>query len=390
MISLESGYGSEYVGFIVISITVSVFFVSRLFKNSRLLAAIPSILFVYGFPMLLSNIGVLPSADPFYEWCSHYIPGFSIVLLVMGSDYSRLFQIGRPAILALVTTSAAMTVSCIVVSLSFDQLFSVNMAQPAALLIGTWIGGTANMIAIHQSIGATNELLSAVIVADYLILFTLLSILIFMARFQVRFDKLSQRGVEGAGIEVETVSLPTELRRPEVDDVIFIVGIGILSVLLAQWASDLFFETSPIKTISRSALAVILLTLVGLALSCTPARKLNNAGSSSIALAAMYILIATIGAQADLSRLSEAPVIIMYALVVIILHLSIVIVLGFMLQIPLSLIAVSTMSAVGGTVSGPLVAQGYGRSDLIPIAILFAVTYFLFATPLGVLVAALL
>ncbi len=88
------------------------------------------------------------------------------------------------------------------------------------------------------------------------------------------------------------------------------IGMGMAGAVgvheLAQ--SDLFPTLGDPTIISKTTWAILIVVTGGLGLSLTRLREFEKVGASGLGYTALYLLLAGIGAQADLRAVIEAPV----------------------------------------------------------------------------------
>jgi uncharacterized membrane protein len=111
---------------------------------------------------------------------------------------------------------------------------------------------------------------------------------------------------------------------------------------------------------------------LGLLLSFTPVSALEQAGASRIGYAALYLLLAAIGAQADLKAVLDAPMFLATGMVWIAIHAAILLAVARLMRAPLFFFATGSMANVGGAASAPVVAGVY-HPALAPVGLLMAV-----------------
>jgi uncharacterized membrane protein len=118
---------------------------------------------------------------------------------------------------------------------------------------------------------------------------------------------------------------------------------------------------------------------VGLILSLTPMRRLEERGASRIGYAALYLMMAAIGAQADLRAVLEAPVFLVVGVVWISIHVATLLIVARLIRAPLFFVATGSMANVGGTASAPVVAAMY-HPAMAPVGLLMAVMGYVVGT----------
>jgi uncharacterized membrane protein len=109
-----------------------------------------------------------------------------------------------------------------------------------------------------------------------------------------------------------------------------------------------------------------------LILSFTGARKLEGAGASKIGSVMLYVLVATIGMQMDLSALLERPWLFVLGLIWISIHGGLMLLVAKLIRAPLFFMAVGSQANIGGAASAPVVASAFHPS-LAPVGVLLAV-----------------
>jgi uncharacterized membrane protein len=124
--------------------------------------------------------------------------------------------------------------------------------------------------------------------------------------------------------------------------------------------------------ISGTTWAVLLVVTVGLALSFTRLRELETVGASAAGYTALYLLLAAIGAQADLKAVIDAPVYLAAGAVWIAIHVGLLLIVARLIRAPLFFVATGSMANIGGAASAPVVAGVY-HPALAPVGLLMAV-----------------
>jgi len=127
-----------------------------------------------------------------------------------------------------------------------------------------------------------------------------------------------------------------------------------------------------VTIISQSTWAILFVVTAGLAFSFTPVRKLDEVGGSAVGNYALYALLATIGAQADLAKVAEFPAYMLAGVLWLAIHVAVMLVVARLLRAPLFLLATASMANVGGPASAPIVATTYHRT-LAPVGLVMAV-----------------
>jgi uncharacterized membrane protein len=142
------------------------------------------------------------------------------------------------------------------------------------------------------------------------------------------------------------------------------------------------------KVMSGFGWGILLTTALSVVFSFTRLRNLEDAGASSIGNTGLYLLLATIGASADLSiiRMNDIWLLAIGA-VWLAIHIAVLLLGAVLLRAPLFLVATGSMANIGGTASAPVVAAAFHPS-LAPVGLLMAILGGIIGTPVGLLVVA--
>src|SRR5690606_30950903 len=89
---------------------------------------------------------------------------------------------------------------------------------------------------------------------------------------------------------------------------------------------------------------VLFSTLIGIILSLTPARRLENAGASKMATVLLYMLIVTIGMQMDITAILENPGLFIVGVIWITIHALLLLLVGKLIKAPFFYYAVGSMA----------------------------------------------
>jgi len=113
----------------------------------------------------------------------------------------------------------------------------------------------------------------------------------------------------------------------------------------------------------------VLSTLVGLLLSFTRARKIENAGASRVGTVFLYFLIACIGMQMDFMKLFDRLELILIGVIWMSVHVIFIWYAARLVKAPLFYMAVGSQGNVGAAASAPVVAAAF-HPTLAPVGVL--------------------
>ena len=355
------------------AILALIFWLSGLPGLRRLFAVTPAVLYVYFLPTVGTSLGVSPASSPAYDWMVRYLLPFSLMLLMVTVDLRAILRLGGKALAMMLAGSAGIIVGGPLALAVFGRWLPPDAWKGMAALSGSWIGGSANLVAIKESIGTPDALLGPVIVVDTLVAYSWMAVLLVLSGYQERFD--ARVGADTAALDAvrRRLSAAEEGRRPvTVPELASILALGFVGAAVCVLVGDRLPKVGDPTILSHTTWTVILVTALGLALSFTPLARLERVGASRIGYLALYLMLAAIGAQADLAAVLELPMLLVAGVLWVLVHITILLIAARLLRAPLFFVATGSMANIGGTVSAPVVASVFNPA-LAPVGVLMGV-----------------
>ena len=245
------------------------------------------------------------------------------------------------------------------------------------------------MVALAQMAGTSDTMFGMMVIVDVAVANVWMGVLLFAAGRAAKIDRWT--GADTAAID-DLKRRVTEFeakntRSPALDDLVVIVAIGFLGMWLATLAGRQLGAVAPV--FSATVWKFIVVTLLAVGLSFSPARKLEGAGASKIGSLMLYVLVASIGAHADFTQMREAPVLVAVGAVWMLFHVAVLLLVARLIRAPMFFVAVGSQANIGGAASAPVVASAFHPS-LAPVGVLLAVAGYVLGTYAGLACMALL
>ena len=342
----------------------SISYLEKIFKY------LPPIIGIYFLPMLSSGIGIIPNDSSLYSWTSNYLLPPALILLLLSSNIKILSTLGSKAIGTMLFGTLGIVIGGPLSLLVFGSFLPEDAWMGLGALSGSWIGGSANMVAIGKSIGTSDNLFGSMIVIDTVVGYGWMGIVILISGHQKAIDKWNNadtRIIDDLNIKMNT----EDLKRPtSFNDLLMIVVIGLFFGIFSLEMGKLIPDLG--KVITSFGWTIILVSLIGIFLSFTKLSDLNNVGASHVGNLFLYILLGTIGAKANITQIGDLPYYIAIGIFWIFIHAIILFLGGRLLKAPMFLIATSSQANIGGVVSAPIIATVYKKS-LAPVGLLMGV-----------------
>jgi uncharacterized membrane protein len=355
------------------AVLATIFWLSERPRLEGVFRYLPPVIFAYFVPTISTTLGILPATSPVYDWMTRYLLPMALLLLMITVDVRSILKLGKTAAPMVVAGSLGIVLGAQVAYLVFGRWLPEEAWTGFAALSGSWIGGTANMVAIAESVGTPEEIFAPVIVVDTVVGYGWMGVLLLFSAFQPTFDRwlnADRSAIEDTNrrlAEVEAVRHPSTI-----PDLAVILGLGlsgaIVSVILGQRMPTLGDPT----IISHTTWAVLIVVTGGLLLSFTPVRKLEEVGASRMGYVALYLMLTGIGAQGDLRAVLDAPAFFLAGMLWIAIHAIVLIIAARLLRAPSFFIATGSMANIGGVGTAPIVAGIY-HPAMAPVGLLMAV-----------------
>ncbi|MDR7135350.1 putative membrane protein [Lysobacter niastensis] len=349
----------------------------------RLFSVLPPIVLTYLFVTALA-VGGLWRTTPDIEatqksLIAQLLPAL-LFLLMVGCDLRAILRLG-PRMLAVFACAMGSILAAIVLAyLIFRHWLPADGWKMLAALSATWTGGSANLVAVKQSIGLPDNLLPPVLLADALC-YSLWVVVLFSA---VRFAPTFNRWTRADARPLPVASAPNTSGEASAGGVLLWLGIALLvgngaAALAAALPSNGFLTTT--------AWTVLIATVVGLVLARTPLA--TSPVPSPLASAMLACLVATLASQSNFAGMAQAPLFVLVGLSVLLMHIALFLVAARLFRFDLYLCGISSLAQIGGVATAPVLAATYSRA-LVPAAVLLAMLGLVLGTGIGLFMAGVL
>ncbi|MGD8278915.1 MAG: DUF819 family protein [Gemmatimonadota bacterium] len=361
------------IGFLA-GILALIFWLSSLPALRKLFELTPPVIYVYFVPTIATTLGITPLTSPAYDWLTRYLLPVALFLLMISIDLPSIAKLGGMALAMMLAGTVGIVVGGPVAFLAFGHLLPPESWKGLAALSGSWIGGTANMVAVAESVGTPNSIMGPIIVVDTVVGYGWMGVVLFFSAWQSRWDRrigAKTEAIEEANAHLE--ALASKQRPTEMWHAAALVGVGLSVAVVCVALGEKLPVLGDPTIISHTTWAVLIVVTAGLILSFTPMRRLEEVGASKLGYVALYMLLTGIGAQADLRAVLAAPAFLAAGALWIAVHATILLIAARLLRAPLFFFATGSMANIGGAATAPVVAGVY-HPAMAPVGLLMAVS----------------
>jgi len=338
---------------------------------------IPAVVMIYAFSMLFASMGVFEYNDEInsiYKLTKTNLLPSMLFLMLLQVDFRHFFKLGKSLLISYVLAVFSIAAGFVLVSVMFS--FDSQMASAFGALAGSWMGGTANMIAVGSALGVSQEAFGYALIVDSVNYTLWVMLLLFLVPFAKFFNHFTKSGEKTAYLSDIGCACNMGAKRYWLL-IFFAVIVSLLSQLIAQKVQFLNTTTTIVLTAS----------ILGVVGSFTKLRDMN--GSSEVATTMLYIIIALIGSKAVFDSFSDVGYYVLAGFSVLVIHAFVMVIGAKIFRLDLFSIAVSSLSNIGGVASAPILAAAYNKS-LVSVGILMAIMGYLIGTFGGLFVGNLL
>ena len=350
---------------------------------------VPALLLCYLLPSMLNSFGIIDGASSkLYPVARDYLLPSSLVLLCVAIDFKAIVRLGPKAIIMFLTGTAGVMIGALVAFEAMRVIHPETVAgetwRGMTTVAGAWIGGGANQAAMREVFNVDATMFGQFVAVDILVGNLWTAVLLFMASRAAVFDRWTGADLTAINKVKESIEQyhAQHARIPTLTDIMVILAIAFgatglshfLGQMLVDWISTLPAEwrLQDYSLTSRFFWIVVIATTVGLLLSFTKARTLEGAGASRLGSVMLYVLVATIGMQMDLSALLDRPWLFLLGAIWILFHGGLLILVAKLIRAPLFMMAVGSQANIGAAASAPVVASAF-HPALAPVGVLLAV-----------------
>ena len=243
-------------------------------------------------------------------------------------------------------------------------------------LAGSWIGGTANMLATAEILETSPEQLGLAVIADNVVYIIWLPLLLMSRDFADRFNKWARVPADRlASMDAAAELHMEEDQAPTMPQYLYLLAVvtGVtwighaLAPGIASWIAE---NASGMKALfSETTVRILLVTTIALILSGTAVGKLPN--STAMGTALVYVFVAGMGARASVEGLAQAPWFVAGAFIWIAIHGAFCLAGAWLFRVDVHSVAIASAANIGAAASAPIVAAHH-RPSLVPVSILMA------------------
>ena len=320
----------------------------------------------------------------------------TLILLTMTINFRDLLALSRKSILVFLAGTVGIVVGGPIALWLVGQLSPGMLADRGAdsvwrglvCISGSWINGTPGQTSMKEIFGSSNEQYFVMLTVDTVIQNLWLAFLFFGVRTSTFFDRMLRadqtelQTIQKAGLERHQQKSERNpdgrfFRRLVLLSLLCLIGYLILNQF-TLYTSSYFHSMSIPESSVWSFLSkvvfwqVFFATSLGILLSFTPARGLDDVGATKIGNFFFYFLFSALGLRMDIFKLGGQWEFVVICVVWLLIHFVFLLVAARLLRAPFFFVAVGSQANIGGPATASMVAGAF-NPHLASVGVLLGV-----------------
>lgn len=348
------------------------------------------------FAMLLANLRIIPTDAPAYDFIWSYLVPLAIPFLLFQADFRKIWrESGRMFGIYLLASLGTAAGGVLAYLLLKNRIGAADAKSALAMFVGTYVGGSVNLVAMADAAGAGKNLVSASIVADNLLMVLYFFVLAALPASgwilrHYRHPIIDRRArIESSADEMAEVKKHHQTHKSRAAEYwkarpvsLADLATGFAAACMIVAVSKMlagFFEgaiagDSFAISLLRGLLGnqYMLITTITTALATFfPGFFGNISGAQEIGTFLIHIFFAVIGAPASIALIiRDAPLLLLFAAVIVLMNLVFSLAFGKLFSYSIEEITVASNANIGGPTTAAAFAIAKGWHTLIFPAIL--------------------
>lgn len=384
----------------IVSASVAIYLEQRYKWAAKLTGAIIALIFA----IIFSNFGIIPMEAPTWDIIWGYVVPIAIPLLLLQCNMRKIGkETGRLLIIFLIG-SIGTTCGAIIGFFALHE-YIPELAGIAGMFTGSYIGGTVNLVALSATFEVSGKMVSAVTVADNILMaiyfFALIampSIHFFRKYYTHPYVDKVERSCANSSENKTNAADFWQKKEISLKDLAFAISTAFAIVTVSKLLSLLFSYIVPnsntVWQMIYTLLTNLYLWITTISMLCaTFAHKFfgeikcaNELGTFLI-----YLFFFVIGVPASVPMIiSHSPLLLVFALIVVIVNMLFCLIGGKLLKFNLEDIILASNANIGGPTTAAAMAVSKGWIELIGPIMLIGTLGYVIGTYFGLIVGNIL
>ena len=365
--------------------TISIFLENRYKWAAKISGAIIGLLMA----ATLSNLGIIPVDSPVYDQVWGVVVPLAIPMLLFQCDLKQIWKESGRLVVIFLISSLGTVLGAFLGYLFLSKSIPV-LNHIAGMMVGSYIGGGVNFVAVSSAFEIPKELISAATVADNLLMvfyFLILLMIPSIGFFKKHFIFAYTEGVKEE--EKKAYGKDTVIT---VQDVAFVFAISVIIVTISFTLSEMISRLGDNSLIQLLSNKYLILTTLTVACSTFFAKHFKKiSGSNEIGTFLIYLFFVVIGIPASIEAIiAKSPLLLVFCAIMVFVNMFVTFlgakVFGFTIEEAI----LASNANIGGPTTAAAMAVSKGWHRFVAPTMLVGTLGYILGTYIGILVGNLL
>lgn len=353
--------------------------------------------------MILSNLKIIPVDAPTYDAVWDYVVPLAIPLLLYGANIKRIWKESGKLLVVYLISGIGTVLGAILAFMALKDKIP-GLYKAAAMMTGTYTGGSVNLVAMADAFEAGGELVSTSVVADNLLMAFYFFVLVavptmnfFLKNYKHPIiDKVEKEGATGEG-KTKAAQF-WGAKEISLKDIAFAVAISFIIVAISSNLADLLSSIIPTGNLGLDLLngllgnQYLIMTTVTMILATYFHDFFSSIhGAQEIGTFLIYIFFTVIGVPASISLIvTKSPLLLVFCAIIVFVNMLVTFLAGKVFKFNLEDMILASNANIGGPTTAAALAIAKGWDSLIVPTLLVGTLGYVIGNYYGILVGNLL
>ena len=345
-------------------------------------AKISALVIIVLLSIIISNINIIPSSAPVYDFVWEYCLPLALPLLLFKSDVRKICKESGQLLIAFVI-GAMGTVAGAFISYFIFKNYISELPGISAMMTGTYIGGSVNFAVLSSAFDVSVQSVSAATIADNL-------------NMAIYFIVLLSIPVRSKIIKSENLKQESKKEDNQFSVRSLAIGLAIATMIIAisDLVSGEFTKLIPTSNFLLSALQSMCgnrymwITTFSVLLATICSEKLGKlSGLQEIGTFFIYCFMFVIGAPASIAEIvKKSPLLLLFAMLIVAFNMLFTFGIGSLLHMDRKMLIIESNANIGGPTTAASMAIAKDWNELIGPSLLVGCFGYAIGNYLGILV----
>ena len=365
--------------------TISIFLENRYKWAAKISGAIIGLLMA----ATLSNLGVIPTESPVYDQVWGVVVPLAIPMLLFQCDLKQIWKESGRLLAIFLISSVGTVLGAVLGYLALSKAIPV-LNHIAGMMVGSYIGGGVNFVAVSSAFEIPKELISAATVADNLLMVFYFLILLMIP--SIGFFKKHFKFAYTEGVKEEEEKAYGKDTVITVQDVAFVFAISVIIVTISFTLSEIISglgDNSFIQLVSNKYLILTTLTVACSTIFAKYFKKIS--GANEIGTFLIYLFFVVIGIPASIGAIIEkSPLLFVFCAIMVFVNMAVTFagakIFGFTVEEAI----LASNANIGGPTTAAAMAISKGWHRFVAPTMLVGTLGYIIGTYVGIFIGQLL